>query len=67
MVIPTRGFARGAVVHRAGSSRNMLVVRGLGRNDRLHRSQVRSDAAKGVRLRDFPTAQITAWVLPSGT
>ena len=64
MRIPTLGFARGAVVHRAGSTRNMLVVRGLGETTAC--IVIESDHSGAVRLREFPTAELTE-VLASGT
>jgi hypothetical protein len=64
MTIPSLGFARGAVVRRAGCPWNMLVVRGLG--DRTAVIVIESDDSGNVRLRDVPTAELTE-VLPSGT
>lgn len=62
--IPSFGFARGAIVHRRGSSRNMLVVRGLGETTAC--IVIESDQSGAVRLREFPTADLTE-VLASGT
>lgn len=61
--IPSLGFTRGAIVHRSGSTRNMLVVRGLGETTAC--IVIESDDAGAVRLREFPTAELTE-VLPSG-
>jgi hypothetical protein len=64
VTIPSRGFARGAVVHRQGSTRNMLVVRGFG--DITVVVVIESDTDGNLRLREVPTAELTE-VLRSGT
>jgi hypothetical protein len=64
VTIPSRGFARGAIVHRRGSTRNMLVVRGLGETTAC--IVIESDTSGSVRLREFPTSDLTE-VLVSGS
>lgn len=54
--IPTKGFARGAVVRSAEDGPNMLVIRGMG--ERTVVIVIEADGGGHVRLRDLPTAML---------
>lgn len=62
--IPSFGFARGAVVHRRGSTRNMLVVRALGETTAC--IVIESDDGGAVRLREFPTVDLIQVLAAAG-
>jgi len=60
--IPSRGFARGAVVRIKGEANNMLVIRGLETTTLVIVCE--SDNGGDARMREFPSRDLVQ-ILPS--
>lgn len=62
--IPSFGFARGAIVRRKDSDRNMIVVRGLDTTTAC--VVVEGDAAGTLRLREYATDELVQMRVDEG-